>query len=219
MTRRKSTDIRCENLNWAYLRKAIQDEGYKLDEVSVACGMSKASLSRCLRQGYIYESVLDQIKDMVTIDELKLIAVPKKKPEEPQEPERVEEPREPKMLTMDEAIEQLEESESKRKKHETESDEDLGRVMDMLDTIDERLKRIEYALERGGFMQISYEDKALGVLDRLLEHGACMKEDLIREVVRMKIPQNYIDRAIEKSGCTVATSRDGRVATTWLIRG
>ena len=216
MTRRKASDFRYENLNWAYLRKAIKDEGYRLEEVSTACGMSKGALSSSLRRGYIYESVLDQIKDMVTIDEGKLIAVPKKKPEEPQEPVKDEGP---KMLTIDEAIAQLEEAKEETGEHVNEPDTDLGRVMGMLEAIDERLKRIESALERGGFMQISYEDKALGVLERLLEHGACSKEDLIREVVRLKIPQNYIDRAIEKSGCTVATSRDGRVATTWLIRG
>ena len=203
MTRRKSSDIRYENMNWAYLRRAIQAEGYRLNEVSVACGMSQSALARCLRQGYIYDSVLEQIKDMVTIDEAKLIAVPKPKIEEPKE--------EPKMLTMDEAIAELEEN----KISAPENDE----VMAALERIEDRLARIESALERGGFMQVGYEDKALGALERLLEHGACTKEDLIREIVRLKIPQSYIDRAIEKSGCTVATSRDGRVATTWLIRG
>ena len=212
MTRRKATDLRCENLNWSYLRRAIQKEGYALDEVSVACGMSKASLSRCLRNGYIYESVLNQIREMVTIDEGKLIAVPKMKPEEPKKEE-------PKMLTMDEALAGLEEAKEEAREEASRPDGDLDQIMAKLEDIEGKLSRIETALERGGFMQISYEDKALGALERLLEHGACTKEDLIREIVRLKIPQSYIDKAIEKSGCTVATSRDGRIATTWLIRG
>lgn len=198
MPRRKATDIRYENLNWAYLKKAIKAEGYTESEVSIALGMSARSLSNMIKRGYIYEDVLEQLKEVVTIDEGKLIAVPRPK-------EMTEE----KTQTIDEAIEELKKAPQAPK----------GDIMAKLEELSEKVGRIEQALERAGYMQVGYEAKATGVLERMLDHGAVSKEDYIKELVRLGIPHSYTDKAIEKAGCTVAQSRDGKSVHTWLIRG
>jgi len=209
MSRRAGNKL--TDLNWEYLKDAITDEGYTLVEVSEAIGLSKGVLAKSIRENRLMEQDLQAIRELVHIDMGKLVprSEPKKAPE-PKKPKR--------MVTIDEAIEDMRKDKAE-KLPEGGWQEEIESLKATLSRIEQNVNDMVRALNRAGFMQGSYEERAKDILYRMLDRkGKCTKADFIKEVVMVKIPQEYIDKAIEASGCIVAVSRSGKETTTWLIK-
>ena len=198
----KRKGVKLENINFNYLRSAIEKENYSMREVSEAIGMSEGHIAKCTREGYIFKEDLDKIRELVPLEDGRLMTVPKG-----DKTEEVEE--KPKMISFDEAIAQIKDVPTE------EENEDL---MAEIKEIKEIVLRIELAMVRGGFMRKSYDEIARDTLRKMLDIGRCTKADFVSELAKRSIPPTHADKAIKDLGVIEAISRDGRESTTWPIR-
>ena len=200
--RRAGETIR--NINFGYLKKSIEAEGYSVTEVSEAIGSSQGHLNKCIREKRIYKEDLDKVMELVPMDEKRLFTIPKEEPKE-------EVKEEPKTVSMDEALEMIKNVEPIEE--ETDIREELAEIKDML-------QRVLLAMERGGFIQKSYDEIARDVLRKMLDKGRCTKEDYISELAKCGVrpPGTHCDKAIKDLGVIEAVSRNGKLTYTWLIR-
>lgn len=192
------------NINFGYLRKAIEEEGYSVREVSEVIGFSESHLNRCLREKYIYEDDLAKIKELVPLDDKRLTTIPR------EEDKAVEKP---KTVSMDEAVKIAEKMRDGQDEQTVDINKELADIKHMLEMV-------LLALERGGFIKKSYDEIARDVLRRMLDSGRCKKEDYISELAKCGVrpPGTHCENAIKDLGVIEARSVEGRNTYTWLIR-
>ena len=190
------------------MRKAIEEEGYSVREVSEVIGFSESHLNRCLREKYIYEDDLAKIKELVPMDEKRLVTVQREETEG--EEEIVENP---KTVSMDEAVNIAEKMRDGQDEQTVDINKELADIKHMLEMV-------LLALERGGFIKKSYDEIARDVLRRMLDSGRCKKEDYISELAKCGVrpPGTHCENAIKDLGVIEARSVEGRNTYTWLIR-